>query len=470
MGESFEHVSRAGLLAAEVLGHAPAAERLAGLPGEPVLLAIGAAEAATRRGQLLLATAANLLGRLFVFAPAIDVDAAPVSVVPGVPGLRAGRPLGAEVQTFLESLSPPASPFRYRAGAAAVSYRTALVIGDRPPPAPVRDAVCVGADAWRAAVGPEPVSLPAGGEDVFNPLGALVAAALGAAEIAKRIFLRLAEGHPATITPLERSVTWDLWQHRFDGTTAGPALPRRLDLGRIAVAGVGAIGSAATLALAALEDVTGTVELVDDDTLSVTNLERVVTARAADVGRRKVDVAARALRGTSLGTVRMAARFAIHAPAASAAETILVGVDSGAARRRIMNLLPHAVYNGGTQGSELLVSRHVGLEGPCLECLYPESTGAPPAAQECGRAVVVDELPEATIGFVSALAGFLMVAELVKDRMGGAGPLDAARPVARLDALGGTPEASCVEAYRPRRDCFCQSPETRRRARRTRRA
>ena len=41
MGESFEHVSRAGLLAAEVLGHAPAAERLAGLPGEPVLLAIG---------------------------------------------------------------------------------------------------------------------------------------------------------------------------------------------------------------------------------------------------------------------------------------------------------------------------------------------------------------------------------------------------------------------------------------------
>src|SRR5207302_311321 len=81
------------------------------------------------------------------------VDAAPVSVVPGVPGLRAGRPLGAEVQTFLESLSPPASPFRYRAGAPAVSYPTALVIGDRPPRAS-RDAVCVGADAWRAAVGP----------------------------------------------------------------------------------------------------------------------------------------------------------------------------------------------------------------------------------------------------------------------------------------------------------------------------
>ena len=467
MGETSESVSRAGLLAAEVLGRAPAAERLAALPSEPVLLAIGAAEAATRRGQLLLATAANLLGRLFVFAPAIDVEAAPACVVPGVPGLRARRPLAAEVKTFLESLSRRSSPFRYRVGASPGPYLAALVIGDGTPPAAARDVVFVGADAWRAGLAPEPVSFPVEGEDAINPLGALAAAALGAAEVAKRIFLRLAEARPETITPLERAVTWDLWQHRFDGTTAGPALPRRLDLGRLALAGVGAIGSAATLTLAAFEDVSGTVELVDDDALSVTNLERVVTARAADVGRRKVDVAARALRGTRLRTIRMSARFGMRAPAASAADTILAGVDSGAARRRIMNLLPYAVYNGGTQGSELLVSRHVGLEGPCLECLYPESTEAPPAGQECGRAIVVEELPEATIGFVSALAGVLMVAELVKDRMGGAGPLDAARPVVRLDALGGTPGSSCVEAYRPRRDCFCQAPEIRRRARRT---
>jgi len=467
MGDRFEDVSRAGLLAAEVFGHAPAAARLAALREEPVLLAVGAAEAATRRGQLLLATAANLLGRLFVFAPAIDVAAAPACVLPGIPGLRAGRPLGAEVRAFLESLSPRPSLFRYRASAGSGPYLTALVIGDEAPPAPARDVVFVGADAWRAGLGPDPMSFPVEAEAVFNPLGALLAAALGAAEVAKRIFLRLAEARPETITPLERAVTWDLWQHRFDGVTAGPALPRQLDLGRLAVAGVGAIGSAVTLALAALDDVTGTVELVDDDTLSATNLERVVTARAADVGRRKVDVAARALRQTSLRPVPMAARFAVRAPVASAAETILVGVDSGAARRRIMNLLLHAVYNGGTQGSELLVSRHVDLEGPCLECLYPESTQAPPAAQECGRAVVVEELPEATIGFVSALAGVLMVAELVKDRIGGAGPLDAARPVVRLDALAGTPDASCIEAYRPRRDCFCQAPETRRRARPT---
>src|SRR5439155_25257084 len=124
-----------------------------------------------------------------------------------------------------------------------------------------------------------------------------------------------------------------------------------------------------------------------DDTLSTTNLERVLTARAADVGRRKVDVAARALGATRLRPLRIAARYGITAPRGCSAGTILVGVDSGAARRRIMNLLPHALYNGGTQGCELLVSRHVGLAGPCLECLYPGTDEPPLAPRACGRAV-----------------------------------------------------------------------------------
>jgi hypothetical protein len=94
--------------------------------------------------------------------------------------------------------------------------------------------------------------------------------------------------------------------------------------------------------------------------------------------------------------------------------------------------------------------------------------GAPLATFEaavCSRAVVVEDLPEATISFTSALAGFLAAAELVKDRVGEGhrrDPLDPERPVLRLDMLGGLPGPDCVEAYVPRRDCVCQETETRR--------
>jgi hypothetical protein len=142
-------------------------------------------------------------------------------------------------------------------------------------------------------------------------------------------------------------------------------------------------------------------------------------------------------------------------------------VDSGAARRAIVRLLPESLYNGGTQSSELFVSRHVRFQGACLECLYPEAFAPAPArgAQACGRAAVTPELPQATIGFVSALCGFLMTCELVKDRMRVERdqPLDDARPVLRLDLLVGAPDDDCVESYSPRRDCFCREPDTQRR-------
>ena len=43
------------------------------------------------------------------------------------------------------------------------------------------------------------------------------------------------------------------------------------------------------------------------------------------------------------------------------------------------------------------------------------------------------------------------------------GPLDSARPAYRLDLLSSTPHPDCVEAYVPRRDCFCRQPDVRRR-------
>lgn len=69
---------------------------------------------------------------------------------------------------------------------------------------------------------------------------------------------------------------------------------RRLLAGRVAVVGAGGLGSPVLLALAAAG--VGTLGIIDDDTVALSNLQRQVVHTEADVGRAKVDSAAQALR------------------------------------------------------------------------------------------------------------------------------------------------------------------------------
>lgn len=456
--------SRTALLVADTLGALPPADRLAALREEPVLLAVGPDRAETRRGQVMLATAASVIGRLLAFAPAIDVDAGGVRVVGGVPPLASRRPLAMEIVTMLRAIPPHPGTYRYRAAATrGRRYGVALIVGDVPAGIEAETLVCVDGDGWRAHLGAIPAPLGGAPAGAFNPFGPLVAAALGAAGVARAIFRRLAPAEQAAVfAPHPGTVTWDLWTHEFDAGPGGPPLPETVHLGRVGIVGLGALGAAATWALAHLEGACGTVELIDDDHLSASNLERVLSAFGRDVGLPKARLAARWLRDTGLTAVPIVARHGEPAAPGTRAPTLVVGVDTAAARRALSRRRPRAVYHGGTQSSELLVSRHVAGAGPCLECFYPEPATTPGAveAHPCSRAAVVDDLPEATIAFVSALCGFLMACELVKDRVTRAarrGPLDPEHPVLRLDPLRDRPAPAIVERYVPRRDCPCRA-------------
>jgi molybdopterin/thiamine biosynthesis adenylyltransferase len=462
--------SRALLLAEEVLGASPAEAALAALREEPVLLAIGPEAAATRRGQVAFAAAATTLGRLFPFVRAVDVCApAGARVRAAVPGLRAGRWLAGAARDLLASLPLQPREHRHRVVSDPRGYGRALVIGPGPAGA-ARRAVHVEAHGWivRAAADGEPLGgaepAAAGLESpsalgAENPLAAAVAGALGCALVAKGLLAEL--GLRADHGRRSDLPAWSLWSHGVGhDAEPGPPWPDAVDLGEITVAGLGALGSAVAWALAALPVVRGRALLLDDDRLSPSNLERVLTARASDVGARKAALARRALAGTGL-EVRAASRRVGMGDAGLEGSAVVSGVDSGGARRAIAALRPAVVYNGGTQSGELLVSRHAERDGPCLACLYPAPwapPGAGTSAPVCGSAVPAPELPRATIGFLSALCGFLMAAELVKDRIAPAraAPLDARRPVFRLDVFSTAPGPGCVEAIAPSPGCPCR--------------
>jgi molybdopterin/thiamine biosynthesis adenylyltransferase len=507
--------SRTALLAADVLGTRPPAERLVALRDEPLAVALAPALAETWRGQAMLLTAATLLGRLFDYAPTIRVDASGAGALDGLPGLRAGEPLAEQIVAHLGSLPSRGTPYRYETGNGDRARR-ALVIGDAA--ADSEQTIHIDGGGWVAALGTRPPRLDLAPGCEREPFGALLAAALGAAEIARLVFRSLAPAPPPGLAaPSPERLVWDVWSHEV-GDAAPPAatmprLPPRPRLGRLMIVGMGALGAAAVWAFAHLPAASGEITLVDDDRLEPTNLERVLGARRGDVRRPKVDVGARTLAPTRLQTRSIRKRLGPWIPRGVSAATLLVGVDSGEARRQIARLRPRAIYNGGTQTSEFLVSRHVGEDGPCLECLYPDVPdpigrtarrlgidrataaalvsgerridaevlaamrrrggirlrdadeasllGQPLGALEagvCSRAVVIEDLPEASVSFTAALCGFLMAAELVKDRVGGDArrtPLDAERPVFRADPLLAPISSASVEAYRARRGCPC---------------
>ena len=73
----------------------------------------------------------------------------------------------------------------------------------------------------------------------------------------------------------------------------------RIRAARVLVIGAGGLGSPLALYLAAAG--VGAIGLVDDDTVSLSNLQRQILYRTADIGRRKVEAGADALQALNPG-------------------------------------------------------------------------------------------------------------------------------------------------------------------------
>ena len=141
--------------------------------------------------------------------------------------------------------------------------------------------------------------LAGGGGDV-----AALAAACGAAEdeVAGALgqldelgLLERAEDRDAALLGPEALERFDRQLAYFAHVQPGSAsqMQARLAAAHVAVIGVGGLGTWAASALACAG--VGTLTLVDDDRVALSNLNRQVLYRRADVGRRKVDLAATAL-------------------------------------------------------------------------------------------------------------------------------------------------------------------------------
>jgi molybdopterin/thiamine biosynthesis adenylyltransferase/rhodanese-related sulfurtransferase len=212
----------------------------------------------------------------------------------------------------------------------------------------------------------------------------------------------------------------------------GAAGQRRLKNAKVLVIGAGGLGSPALLYLAAAG--VGTLGIVDDDDVDLSNLQRQIIHGVGDVGRPKIESARDAIKelnplvNVQLHNVRLDSSNALEV--FSGYDLILDGADNFATRYLVNDaaaILGKPYVWGSIFRFDGQVSVFWEKHGPSYRDLYPE---APPAGSvpSCGEGGV--------FGMLCAAVGSLMVTEAVK-LITGVGRSMLGR-VALFDALGGS--------------------------------
>ncbi|MCB2100745.1 MAG: molybdopterin-synthase adenylyltransferase MoeB [Rhodobacterales bacterium] len=216
---------------------------------------------------------------------------------------------------------------------------------------------------------------------------------------------------------------------------------------RVLVVGAGGLGSPVILYLAAAG--VGTIGVVDDDTVDLSNLQRQILHGTADIGRAKVDSAMAAVAAINPDVTVVPHRERLTAANAAqligAYDLVADGSDNFATRF----LVNDAAYFAGrplVSGAILRFDGQVatyaparvaedGTHGPCYRCLFrePPPPGQIPSCAEAG-----------VLGALCGLVGSLQATEILKELMGIGDSLSGSLMI--IEALGTTFRKIAVKA------------------------
>ena len=189
----------------------------------------------------------------------------------------------------------------------------------------------------------------------------------------------------------------------------------KLKAARVLVIGAGGLGSPLVLYLAAAG--VGTIGLVDDDVVDLSNLQRQIAHTTARLGEPKVASAAAAAHALNPGTVVEAHQTRLTAANAldliGRYDLVCDGTDNFDTRFLVADacvLARKTLVSGAVlrfDGQLSVFKPHEG--GPCYRCLYPEPPppGLVPSCSEAG-----------VLGAVTGVIGTLQATEVLKEIMG----------------------------------------------------
>lgn len=251
-----------------------------------------------------------------------------------------------------------------------------------------------------------------------------LAAALGVADLFKR-----AIGHPTS--EWLPQFTWCTWKNELRHGTSdhgdvasfdAPIIEKSFNVGRVLLAGGGAIGSA-MIYIADLGQVVADWTILDQDVVDVTNLNRCppFTILDAFYNADKPGVLTRYLRGTGTSVVPICGTWHEHAGWLGEKEFdvwVSLTNEHGAWAEVPFQLPPVVVHGTTTSGWGVSAGRHIPRTEDCTMCRMPrpEAEFRGPCAEGEVLQSVSGQPTRASLPFLSTAAAALAVGELAKLR------------------------------------------------------
>ncbi len=231
------------------------------------------------------------------------------------------------------------------------------------------------------------------------PIGAMTAAALGAAEVYKAVVRRIGPlKNQSYLFETAREAKWD-W-----GGECKTSL--HLDCGIVDIVSVGAIGQAVLYALARVPGLKIFPRIFDDDVVDGTTLNRGMLTRFSDIGESKMDVVARQIESHAVAVRLDKDSLLQYAPMHP---SIVVGVDDIPSRWEVQKFAAGWLGVAGTSHYGTITSSHERGQ-PCAGCLHWRED------QE------IRVLP--TVSFVSFWAGLASAVRFLRHKLGQPYPRD----------------------------------------------
>jgi hypothetical protein len=191
-----------------------------------------------------------------------------------------------------------------------------------------------------------------------NPFGAGLTACLASADVFRHVFLPGTElDHDLELTIPVASVA-----AAEDGDVTG-------HVGSLVLAGAGAVGNATAWALSRAQ-VFGSIEIVDDESIDLGNLQRYVLAERDAENKPKAEFVASKFAGTLTAEAYGYRLAEFLEKKSSRTDVLLLALDSANDRRAAQASLPRRICNAWTQPGDVGVSVHNFTNGACVSCLY----------------------------------------------------------------------------------------------------
>ncbi|MFN3930449.1 MAG: HesA/MoeB/ThiF family protein [Brevundimonas sp.] len=224
-------------------------------------------------------------------------------------------------------------------------------------------------------------------------------------------------------------------RHLVLAELGGPG-QQRLKAARVALVGLGGVGSPAALYLAAAG--VGALRLIDPDVVSLSNLQRQIAFSDADIGQSKVEAGGRRLAAMNPHVTIEPAPERLTADSAGRllrdCDLVIDGTDDFDTRFAV-NAACIAAGIPLVSGALGRWSGQIGVftGRPCYRCLVPET---PPEAETCARVGVV--------GALAGVVGAIAALEAIKLITGAGQPLTGR--LLLYDGLAGTARTVAVAA------------------------